>query len=80
MDQKIITYDNAMKIIFNGKYYNAMKNIKCDYCMVSNLEASWKLQPNDEIDLCMNCFITLRNNIANGQKSLPINGSISNIL
>lgn len=98
MESKIITYDEAMRIVMNGNYYpftgnsksflsflskisksadNNTKILNCDYCMVSNLTGSWKLEETDNIDLCMNCFVKLRNNVGLGQKSLPIDGIMS---
>lgn len=98
MESKIITYDEAMRIVMNGNYYpftgnsknflsflskifksadNNSKILNCDYCMVSNLTGSWKLEETDNIDLCMNCFVKLRNNVGLGQKSLPIDGIMS---
>jgi hypothetical protein len=76
----IIKYDYAMEIVNKGKYFNATKNLICDYCMVSNLAGSWKLLETEDIDLCMNCFIKLRNGEAIGQQSLPVSGRISNNL
>ncbi len=76
----VINYVKAMEIVNKGKYHNATKNLLCDYCMASNLSGSWKLLINDDIDLCMTCFITLRNGTANGQTSLPVSGTITNIL
>ena len=76
----VINYVQAMEIVNKGKYHNATKNLLCDYCMASNLSGSWKLLINDDIDLCMKCFITLRNGMANGQTSLPVSGTINNIL
>jgi hypothetical protein len=74
----VIDYDKAMEILNTGKYYYASKNLICDYCMTSNLQGSWKKLINDDIDLCMNCFIKLRNNNNYGQKTLPISGKINN--
>lgn len=76
----VINYVQAMEIVNKGKYHNATKNLLCDYCMASYLSGSWKLLINDDIDLCMKCFITLRNGMANGQTSLPVSGTINNIL
>jgi len=78
--QNVIKYDKAMEIVNKGKYHNATKNLICDYCMVSNLTGSWKLLETDDIDLCMNCFIKLRNNEPMGQQSLPVSGRITNNL
>ena len=75
----VINYVQAMEIVNKGKYHNATKNLLCDYCMASNLSGSWKLLINDDIDICMTCFITLRNGTASGQTSLPVSGTITDI-
>lgn len=76
----VIDYNKAMEIVNTGKYYDANKNLICDYCMTSNLQGSWKILIDDDIDLCMNCFIKLRNGNNNGQKTLPTSGKINNFI
>ena len=85
MSSKIISYEEAMNIVENGKFYRQdtnhvgmpLNNVVCDYCNTSKLSGAWKIQEQPNIDLCMNCFIKLRNVPGIGQSSLPVVGNIS---
>lgn len=80
MSSSIISYNDAMRIVHNGKYYNHVTNnigrpstnIVCDYCSASNLVGSWRLEELVNIDLCMDCFTKLRQNSPKGLQSLPM--------
>jgi hypothetical protein len=84
---RIISYTEALNIVNNGNYYTKdannvdmhIGNIVCDYCNTSKLVGAWKLDQQSDVDLCMNCFITLRNAPVMGLSSLPINPPKSNL-
>jgi hypothetical protein len=63
-----MSYDNALCIIQEGKYYPQPTNhaglsvhpVFCDYCGRGGLGGSWKIQDTPEWDLCMRCYASLQ--------------------